>query len=95
MTERIPHQAKVDGVLWAIIVFGWLTAFAGGLLAHAPTLTRTVRVPPKAALSHMTAEQIIAALGKPDQTVDGAQVSSGLAGATCMVWQSRHLLICH
>lgn len=69
-----------------VIAFG----FAAGFFTHGLDVqvkTKSVTVAPK------TVAALEAAWGKPDQTVDGAQL--GLKGATCDLYQSKGALICH
>lgn len=39
--------------------------------------------------------QLLKALGKPDQVVDGVQVNPALKGSTCAVFSARKLLVCY
>lgn len=79
MAIAVEHRSTVAALLIAAV--GMAAAFGGGLLAHAPTITHTVKVEK--------------AWGKPSQSVDGAQVSQALAGLTCDVYQSRKTVVCH
>jgi hypothetical protein len=51
------------------------------------TVTRTV--------APATAKALVAAWGKPDSSVDGAQVNAQLAGLTCVVYQGRKAVLCY
>ena len=86
---RIPHQWHFH---WIYVLLAG-TAFIGGafLTLDFKTVTvrqtRTVTLTPAQAVSRMTARQIVAALGHPDQT----QTQNGV---TCDLWQSRGIEVC-
>lgn len=62
-----------------------------GQQLHAPTITRTVQV------VHAPANGValVAAWGKADTEVDGAQINANLKGTTCAVYQSRRAVVCY
>lgn len=82
----IPVDARVDILLGVLLVIGWAGGFAAGVFWH-PIKVQTRTVHTKVSL-----DAAIAALGAPDQAVDGSQI--GLNGDTCFFWQSENILIC-
>ena len=89
--DGISARDKSDAIIVALVVFAGIACFFGGLLAHAPTITRTVHVRTTSGLS---STQLVRALGKPDQTLVGTSVNPQLTGFTCGLWASKHLLAC-
>lgn len=67
---RVPVKARTDTALILLILAGAAVAFLGGLLAHAPSITRTVHVTRPEPITDVASLE--RALGKPDgQTQEG------------------------
>jgi hypothetical protein len=77
----VSNLRKIEALALALVLVCMGAAYFGGTLAHAKTITRTVKVEKT--------------WGAPTQSVDGAQVSQALAGLTCDVFQSRKTVVCH
>lgn len=89
--DRVPVRWRVDAVTFLLVGAAFASGWAGGLMSHAPTLTRTVQV----VHAPGTGAALVAAWGKPDQAVDGSQINAGLKGTTCAVYQSRRAIVCY
>lgn len=81
-TVPVRHRAEVG--IYVLLVIGWGVGFFAGA-AYKP-------LPPRVIHTKVSLAAAVAALGQPDQAVDGAQI--GLNGTTCFYWQSKNILIC-
>ena len=90
MTARVRlNFAAIYGGLVVVLVIAAFTAGVVGPWKIQPkpvTITHVV--------APQTAAAVAAAWGKPDQVVDGAQISQGLAGTTCDVWRAKKAVLC-
>jgi hypothetical protein len=92
---KLPTRVRLNfaAIYGTLIVVLVVAAFGAGVAGpwkvqpKAVTVTRTVAPAAGAAL--------VAAWGTSDQTIDGAQVSQGLAGTTCAVYRSRKTVVCY
>lgn len=82
LTIPVEHRAEVG--IFILIGVGWIAGLFAGA-AWKPLPPRVIHTPVSLAAA-------VAALGQPDQAVDGAQI--GLNGTTCFYWQSKNILIC-
>ena len=88
---RVPVDWRINGITVLLIMAAWIGGAAFGLLSHAPTFTHTVQV----VHAPSSGAALAAAWGKPDQSVDGAQINAALKGTTCAVWRSRRAVVCY
>lgn len=96
-TEPIRQPIKVQlnfaaiygGLIVVLVVAAFFAGLSGPWKVQPKPVTVTHTVAPN------TAAEIVAAWGRPDQQVDGAQVSQGLSGTTCAVYQSRKAVLCY
>ena len=79
----VPVASRAPIIETALILFVFAAGFAGAFMfrAHDTVSTRTVHV--------------ARSWGKPNTTVDGAQVNAQLAGFKCDVYQQRQTIVCH
>jgi hypothetical protein len=89
--NAVSVRARLGLIYVALGVIAVGAAFAGGLLAHAPTITdvKTVQRAPSSGAS------LAAAWGRPDQVVAGGRISVHLKGLTCAVYQPRKAILCY
>lgn len=86
---RLNFAAVYGGLGFVAVV----AAFSAGVLGPWKVQPKPVTVTRTAAPA--TAAALVAAWGKPDTQVDGAQINQGLAGTTCAVYRSRKAVVCY
>lgn len=64
--DRVPNQHKIHALTFVLVAVCMAAAFGGGLLAHAPTITRSRDVPQPI----RQAADLYKALGRPQGQVD-------------------------
>lgn len=89
----IPVAHRFTLIYLALAVFVFVAGAAASLGMRASVVTHVQRV--HATYAAGTAAQVVAAWGKPDSQVPGAQVNQALAGTTCAVYQSKRAIICY
>ena len=92
LTQRLPQRASF-GIVYLLLA---AAAFTGGFslsLFGMKTQTMIQKVGVPAVVK--SGAEAARALGKPDQTVDGAQINPALKGLTCGVWQSKAAIVCY
>lgn len=77
----VPHRFAIIYSVLAGVLFG--VSFAGWYLGAQNTIVQTHTV------------RVEKSWGRPDQTIDAAQVNPQLAGMTCDVYNGRKTLVCH
>jgi len=86
MSSHVSHIAarhRSEALIWLLVVVAFTLGFLANFERRATVVTRT-------RVTHPSVAQL---LGKPDQSVDGAQI--GLAGDTCDVYQAKRVVYCH
>ena len=83
--KHIPVLHRAPGFELIFVGLAFVLGFATNLLYREHVVTQ-VRV------THPSVSQL---LGKPTQSVDGAQINQGLTGLTCDVYQTKRVVYCH
>lgn len=89
----IPVAHRLGLIYLALAALVFVAGGAASLGVRAKTVTRIQHV--HATYAAGTPAEVVAAWGKPDSQVDGAQVNQALAGTTCAIYQSKRAIICY
>lgn len=81
----VPAKHRVEALIWILVGIAFLAGFVGGTLRKERVVTHT----------RVTHPSVSQQLGKPDQTVAGAQINQALSGLSCDVYQSKAVIYCH
>lgn len=82
---HVPVKHRTDGFVYLFVAAAFAIGFATNLLYRSHTYTQ-VRV---------THPSVTQTLGRPDQSVAGAQINQALTGLVCDVYQARRVIYCH
>ena len=82
---HVPVKHRADVFTYLFIVAAFAVGFATNMLYREHVVTQ-VRV------THPSVSQL---LGRPDQSVAGAQINQALTGLMCDVYQAKRVIYCH